>query len=161
MRQLVVLLVSVTTIIGGIPLRAFAFSADQDPVPGRHRHYILRAAPEDVDAIAARHGLYIERRDETGSPIYIAASAQDPDALKAQVALDSAVLSFEEDKGISVPETTAPTAPTCATFRSPPSIPRPRATSTTRWRSNRCHTEGRGCGSRWRTSRTTCAKARR
>ena len=54
----------------------------------------------------------------------------------------------------------APTEPICGTFRSRPSIPRRRATSTTPSPSNRCPAAARGCGSRWPTSRTTCAKAR-
>ena len=53
-------------------------------------------------------------------------------------------------------------ASTCATATSSPSIPRPRATSTTRcaWRT----APGRGwsgCGWRWRTCRTTCGRAPR
>ena len=52
-------------------------------------------------------------------------------------------------------------APTCATSRSRPSIPRRRATSTTRSPSKRCRGAARACGSRSPTSRTTCARDRR
>ena len=66
--------------------------------------------------------------------------------------------------GTAAPRCATPTAsiaPTCATSRSRPSIPRRRATSTTRWPSSRCRTAARACGSRSPTSRTTCARGRR
>src|SRR4051812_16270808 len=107
MRQLVVLLVSVTTVVGGIPLRA----SSPDDVNSGSRHYILRANSEDADAIASRHGLVIERRDESGSPVYYVGSTKDPDVLKAEVATDAEVVAFEEDRTVSVPEADPAPAP--------------------------------------------------
>jgi Subtilase family len=109
MRQWVVLLVSVTTVVGGIPVRARATSGDDITAP--HRHYLLRANPEDADAIAARHGLWIERRDETGSPLYYVGSGKDPILLTAEVTADTAVVSFEEDRTLAVSESDPAQAP--------------------------------------------------
>ena len=70
MRKLVVGLLSVAVVVAGVPLHA------QD-LP-THHHYILRAAPADIDGIASRHGLLIERSDLGPPAIYIAGSDQDP-----------------------------------------------------------------------------------
>ena len=98
MRKLVVVLVSVAVVAGGgsLPLRA----QEQHP----HRHYLLRIGPADIDAIASRHDLIIERRDDGGTSLYVAASDRDPAALKAEIAEDAAVISFEEDTGLALPE---------------------------------------------------------
>ena len=126
MRQLVVLLVSVTTVVGGSPLPASA----QD-VATPHHHFILRANPEDAQAIASRHGFWIERSDQTGSPVYYVGSAKDPAVLIPEVAGDTAVVSFEEDRSLTVPETPTDPAPTTppptdpATTPPPPTDPAP------------------------------------
>jgi subtilisin family serine protease len=101
MRKLIILLVSVTTVAGGIPLRASGAAGDDPVAPVSH--YILRASPDEVDAIAARHGLAIERRDETEG-IYTVAGSQDPVALKAEIDADGSVASFEQDLGVVLPE---------------------------------------------------------
>ena len=198
MRQFVVLLVSVTTVVGGIPLRVYAQgpqivseyqqSVDQqnptqppstdpqqnpttppstdpttppstdpttppssDPTtppasdapaqqptetptqtssdqtsastPGHPRHFILRTSPEAADAIAARHGLTIVRRDESAAPIYVVTgrSETDPATLKTEVTADGSVSSFEEDRHLDVPET----APAVPTTPAAPSLPDP------------------------------------
>lgn len=178
MRQFVVLLVSVTTVVGGIPLRVYAQgpqtvseyqqqqqqqpvdSEDQqqqqqppsdpatpppsdpatppssDPaapqtatdqtallVPVQPRHFILRTAPDVADAIAARHGLTILRRDITGAPIFVVTgrSDTDPATLKTELTADGSVSSFEEDRHLDVPETApaAPAAPAVSSFPDP------------------------------------------
>jgi len=107
MRQFLVLLVSVTTVVGGTPLRA----SSQDAAT-THRHYILRANPEDAEAIASRHGFWIERSDLSGSPVYYVGSPKEPATLIPEVQADSAVVSFEEDRSVAVPESDpAPTPP--------------------------------------------------
>ena len=107
MRQFLVLLVSVTTVVGGTPLRA----SSQDAAT-THRHYILRANPEDAEAIASRHGFWIERSDLSGSPVYYVGSPKEPATLIPEVQSDTAVVSFEEDRSVAVPESgPAPTPP--------------------------------------------------
>ena len=108
MRKLVVVLVGVAVVASGLPLRA----QDQHA----HRHYILRAAPADVTAIASRHNLLIERSDD-GASMYVATTDQDPTTLGAEIAQDSAVLAFEEQQVLSLPESglgSLPTAPPAA-----------------------------------------------
>ena len=108
MRKLVLVLVGVAVVASGLPLRA----QDQHT----HRHYILRAAPADVTAIASRHNLLIERSDD-GASMYVAATDQDPTTLGAEIAQDSAVLAFEEEQVLSLPESglaSLPTAPPAA-----------------------------------------------
>jgi hypothetical protein len=107
MRQFLVLLVSVTTVVGGTPLRA----SSQDAAT-THRHYILRANPQDAEAIASRHGFWIERSDLSGSPVYYVGSPTEPATLIPEVQADAAVVSFEEDRNVAVPESDpAPTPP--------------------------------------------------
>ena len=104
MRKLVVVLVGAAVVATGLPLRA----QDQQT----HRHYILRAAPTDIDAIASRHGLLIERSDGGPPAMYVAASDQDPAVLKAEMIRDTAVLAFEEEQALSLPESGLPSLPT-------------------------------------------------
>jgi subtilisin family serine protease len=126
MRKLVVVLVSVAVVAGGgsLPLRA----QEQHP----HRHYLLRIGPADIEAIASRHNLIVERRDDNGTSLYVAASDQDPVALKAEIAADAAVLSFEEDTGLALPETTeggsSPSLPPAALIPETPAPETPPAT---------------------------------
>jgi subtilisin family serine protease len=135
MRQLVVLLVGVTTVVGGISLPASA----QDVVSTPHTHYILRANPEDAETIASRHGFWIERSDTSGSPVYYVGSTKVPSVLIPEVVADTAVVSFEEDRSITVPETTTdpatttstPTTTDPATTTSTPTTTDPATTTTT------------------------------
>src|SRR2546430_767600 len=104
MRKLVVVLVGVAVVASGLPLRAQDLHT--------HRHYILRALATDIDAVASRHSLLIERSDEGPPSIFVAASNQDPTVLTTEMAQDPAVLAFEEEQVLSLPETGLPSLPT-------------------------------------------------
>ena len=121
MRKLVRVLVGVAVVASGLPLRA----QDQHT----HQHYILRAVATDIDAIASRHSLLIERSDEGPPAIFVAASDQDPTVLKAEMAQDTAVLAFEEEQVLSLPETGLPSLPTAPETAAAPA-PDPGSTAT-------------------------------